>query len=534
MSERGPVTDEEITAQLARRAAGARLPSGARDTILSSVRAEVVQRRVGSRKAHLWTRIAAALFILVLGGVAALAWLGGRPALTSPSATTSASAVGSAPPATEPSAAAFTPSTPLPEPIRPLSADSLVALVGQAQWIGRVVLADVTIGPLTDLVDYDCATCPIGEIDGVTVSADAADVERLGDERARRGVIAFRIGRADLEALGPVTPWTEGLAWPVASAATAALAGGSAGGLVVAEGWLVTADPGFANCGPYVPRPTPTVEIAARFGCYPNTWITDEETQPLSWLENGASLDPPDGAVTVQRGAYWDYALGARLGEEGLAVPVLGVYLLELLVDEWDGCTVGCRGWQIVARLDPTESGGALLPLIVLRAEAAVPDTDLPPQEAQLLTSTARKWLIGQGDLADRPLAAAEVRVDQTTARITFHAYDTGETVVVLLEMRDGQPVSLVSAEAGEEAARLSGWEQEEARDTVRATGEYRVVEAAIPQPASCGGRALATALGHCARVAVEPVGDSAGGPVSALVVDLGQAAIVGWEISGP
>ena len=530
MSERRRVTDGEIAGHLRRRAARARLASDRREWILSGVASRGDHRRVGTPSAHLWTRIAAALFVLILAGVAALAWLGGRQTSISPSATRSASGIVSAPPASEASAA----DAPSPEPIQPLSADALVALVGQAQWIGRVVLADVTIGPLTDLVDYDCATCPIGEIGGVTVSVDAADVERLGDERARRGVIAFRIGRAGLEMLGPVTPWTERLEWPVASAATAALAGGSAGGLVVVEGWLVTADPGFANCGPYVPRPTPTVEIDARFGCYPNTWITAEETQPLSWLENGASLDTPDGAVTVQRGAYWDHALGARLDEGGLAVPVLGVYLLELLVDEWDGCTVGCRGWQVLARLDPTESGGALLPLIVLRAEAAVPDTDLPLQEALLLTSTARKWLIGQGDLADRPLAAAEVRVNQTSARITFHAYDTGETVVVLLEMRDGQPVSLVSAKAGEEAARLSAWEQEEARDVVRATGEYRVVEAAIPQPASCAGRAPATALGYCARVAVEPLGDSPGGPVSALVVDLGQAAIVGWEISGP
>lgn len=473
MTHRRSVTHEEITEQLERRAAGTRLLPDRREAIVSKVALRTAHRRVGTPWSDLWTRIAAALLVLVLG-VTVLAGLAGGPASTPPSVQASRSTAASVSPASK------APST---RPIDPLSADALVALVGRWEWLGRVVLADVTIEPLSDPVVYDCLRCPVGEIDGVIVSVDAANVERLSAGRARREVSAFRIESNGLETLGPVTPWGEQLAWPVASAATTGLASGSTGRLVVVEGWLVTADPAFANCGPHIDRPMPTGEIEARFGCYANTWVTEGETQPLSLGENGASLQAPERAVTVQRHAYWRYALRPERDDRGLAIPRRGVYLLELLVDEWDGCDDGwgCRGWQVVARLDPVPadpvpstarpgSAEATLTDLVVRAGSTDPDTDLPPEEARSLVSTARKWLLdpehGGPGLGDRPLAPFSVERVGGRARVWFHDLGDGRTIMTVIEMEGDRPAALLDVTISDlgTATLLGKWERDQAR----------------------------------------------------------------------
>lgn len=525
MNDRRPVGDDGIVEQLERRATRATLSRERREAILSAVSSRAGERRVGTPWSGVWARLAAALVVIVLAGVTVLAGLGGAPASRVPPAQGTTSGAASAP-----TSSATQPAT---GPLVPLSADALLDLVGKEAWIDGVVIADVTIEPLTDPPLVDCWVCPIGEIDGVTVLAEGADIERLADEQARRGVIAFRIRADTLESLGPVTPWTEQLAWPVESAATAGLTSGSAGGLVVVEGWLVTADQAFANCGPHVDRPLPTGEIEARFGCYANTWITEEETQPLSRREIGFSLVLPERAVTVQRRAYWEHALEARLDDEGLAIPRGSAYLLELLVDEWDGCEAGwgCRGWQVVARLDPVLP---VLDSLVIRAESALPDTDLPLEDALSLVSTARKWLIphpgpdGAPGLGDRPLAASWVQRSGDRARVQFRDLGDGRTIMTLLKLEAGRPVALVDVGTSDPntAVLLSAWERDQAVSIALPEPPHWGIErpwAGIPSGVACPEKE-----GICASVPIlTDDGLDPGSHFADVIVDIGREVIV-------
>ncbi len=171
----------------------------------------------------------------------------------------------------------------------------------------------------------------------------------LTEPRELSKIFALTVSGGMLEYVGSVTQWTEQVAWPLGST-DVALTTVEPGGLIVVEGWLVSANGHVVSCGPYLPRPS--LPPDSPFGCFPDTWIADRPHQPVTVLPNGVEMRAPDVGIAVQRGAYQRFAPEPSTDGQDRVIPREGAYLIRVVEDTWTDCTT-CLGWQVVARLSP-------------------------------------------------------------------------------------------------------------------------------------------------------------------------------------
>jgi hypothetical protein len=305
------------------------------------------------------------------------------------------------------------------------------------------------------------------------------------------------------------------------------------GDVLVVEGWLVRGGDGNVRCG----RPDED-PFDGPFRCEPTDWIAGSPDEPILTDDGSGWLRMPGPALTVQPNATGTFA---RYDPEadGPPEPRLEALLVQAKEDVSIDCG-GCHQWQVLGRIDPVgppepveapRPAPTLHPLVV-RAEAAVPDTNVALPQALALVSTTRKWFIvapgaAGGDLVDQPLAAASVDVEGDRASIQFHDYGDGRTFLALLRLGNGEAMSLdIVTVIDEEEATLSAWEEDTAgRIALEGT-----------QPGAWGGTFArnATAVlcperpGWCATV--ELVTDEFADPplhVSDVIVDIGREEVL-------
>lgn len=474
--------DDVLAWQLERRATGARLSVEDRERLIAAATARQVVRPGPSRWNIFSAPIAAALVVALVAGVTILGSIPSGPADTPPTGPAGASLNTSSPRSTDAHN----------ESIRVLSTQELAAAIATtaADEEERVVIANATVEIKfeTDLTCDADGACTIGRLvlpGGFAIVHAAEDVRATlpppGERLDGVLVLSLRTEPDIIEYLGPITSPAQGLIWPAEAVADASVAPGS---VILVDGWLVTADGNFPTCGPF-PPPRPTLPPDSPFECYVNTWVTPSSYQPVTPRSNGASLDPPEDGIPVQRRTYQRFAPDPAFDAQGLSIPQRAVYVLRAVEDDWADCRP-CRGWRIVGRIDPPEPpppAGAPqlgeLPVLVLRAEAAVPDSTLSLPDAMSLVSTARKLLLDRvgdasQDLADRPLAAAAVdAADDRDVRIRFHDYGDGRSYIVVLRVEAGEAVALESVTVRSTLRHmLSAWEEDEAgRIALEVTG---------------------------------------------------------------
>lgn len=111
--------------------------------------------------------------------------------------------------------------------------------------------------------------------------------------------------------------------------------------------WLVGM--GAVSC----PSSTPDVPSDTPFDPCGGSWLTPDAAQPVQRIGSGYSIVPPAGAITVQPGAYEEFASDPAPEADGVGFqPRLGTYLVHMVIDPRPGADPP-SGWQVVARLAP-------------------------------------------------------------------------------------------------------------------------------------------------------------------------------------
>ncbi|MBA2570087.1 MAG: hypothetical protein H0V04_02780 [Chloroflexi bacterium] len=553
-----PVGEDGIVEQLERRAARATLSAERRDEIVGSVSLRAAVGQVGTARSSLWARLAAALVVLVLAGATFVAGLGGGPAATT-SAPSGAPQASDEPTPVVPSPAQF-------DEVSVLTSEQVVAMVGDPAWVGRTVLvkaayvqtearsfatcdapAGVDCTPTLPLALGPCdwreedslaeERCVIGSLEGtdiVVVTRTLPDDYGAWDASTPR-LYAFTVRSKVLELVGAVVSRPTGPLFPLDTGSQDELEAVPPGYTIAVQGWLVGVGHHVASCGPYIEGPPPPPD--SPFGCGITDFLSPESFQPVTVYENGWSVAAPDPGLAVQLGAYDEFAAQPVIDDDGLAIPRPGTYVVRSVQDERPAAS-GRRGWQVVARLDTALPA---LDSLVLRAESAVPDTDLPLEDALSLVSTARKWLIpypgpdGATGLGDRPLAASWVQRSGDQARVQFHDLGNGRTIMTLLKLEAGQPVALVDVSASEPntVALLSTWEAGQASLIAVLETRYR------PRPGLRTGTPTGVACprteGLCASVPLlRDEGMEPGSHLVDVIVDIGRESIVAEVPAAP
>jgi len=527
--------DDLLERQLRRRAAKGQLTSADRERLIAAATATQVTRPASPRWSFFSAPIAAALMVALVAGVVIVGSIPSGPA---------------APPAETRTASGSISATPLAsvaprlEGLRVLAPEEVEAALSAPRdaMRERVVVADVTvhIGPESLSPCHFNGVCLIGRLGlpGGRLPIYAAEEVRVGLARGELAgwaalSISSSLGGPRLTFLGAVQPGSPGLSSTVPDVLARADEIG-VGELLVVEGWLVSGGDGSIRCG----RPDDD-PMDGPFRCEPTDWIAESPDDPVIADDGSGWLRMPGPALTVQpyaAGTFSEYDPDAK----GPPEPRRGAFLGRATEDVGVDCG-GCQQWRILGRIDPVgppepaeapEPGPTLSPL-VLRAEAAVPDSNVPTAETRSLVSTTRRWFIvapgsaGGPGLVDRPMAAASVDVDGDRASIEFHDYGDGRAFLALLRVAAGEAVSLdiVTALEADETA-LSAWEKDEAsRLALEGTqvgsfgGTFARDVAVVPCPARTG---------WCARV--ELVTDEFADPpipVADVIVDIGREEVV-------
>jgi hypothetical protein len=223
----------------------------------------------------------------------------------------------------------------------------------------------LVIGTLAGFDDPD-GTVAVRQEDGVLPPAtDPADLQ---------APVALRLsGEGPIEFLGHVQFATgRDATWSVAET-LAATTTAPDGQVVGVDGWLEGAT--GSTCGP-APEPGPA--IPAPFGCAVRDYITAEPVTLVTGSGNSEGvgsweMSAPSDGVTVQRGAYDEYAPNpsiSNMNEESRRA----IYLLRMVVDDAVNCS-DCRGWLVVGRMDAapiTAASATTGPVVRSTAELAL------------------------------------------------------------------------------------------------------------------------------------------------------------------
>ncbi len=374
------MNDDELRAALARRASG-QLSADDSNDILRAARSSAVAppRRSFVPRVFGWVAAAAAVLVLVIVALPILL-SPPRPGATSSSAATAEST----PSPTSPAPTVETPQPSETAGVLPIaSAQALSDLIGDPQWVGRTVLAEVQIDAARPVGCTTGIPCPLGLLHGVsgqnTVTigwrdATADDGVQYDDGNGYRwvkqlelptgsGLFAFTVGQDAVEYLGPayLTPAGE----PVT---VADLQGVSntlpSDGVIAVGGWLAKNWPPPPCAAP--PEMLESPPPALDYYCY-GTWIIPSEKASL------------DSGVRAQNDAYEMFAPSPFQDEHGVR-PEQGIYLVRNA-----GCPIQapCPAWRMVGRLD--------------EARRTVAPPSAPPRPAPPATpvSTRRHAVVG-------------------------------------------------------------------------------------------------------------------------------------------
>ena len=255
--------------------------------------------------------------------------------------------------------------TPTPSPTAPsaksaipiASAQALSNLIGDPDWIGKTVLAEVQIDAARPVGCTTGITCPLGLIDGVSGpnsvlvgwrDATADDGVQYDDGNGYRwvkqlelptesGLFAFTVGQDAVEYLGPAYLTPDG------DPVTVADLQGVSNTLPIrwrhrVGGWLAKNWPPPPCAAP--PEMLESPPPALDYYCY-GTWIIPSETASL------------DAGVRAQNDAYEMFAPSPFQDEHGVK-PQQGVYLVRNA-----GCPIEapCPAWRMVGRVDGGSAG---------------------------------------------------------------------------------------------------------------------------------------------------------------------------------
>jgi hypothetical protein len=346
-----PISDRELAAHLERRSAD-RLTVVQRQTMLSDVaRAKGGERRWTFRPAMLVAPIAAALILAVL--LYPLFLTIGWPPVASPSgpgasATTSPSALPGSPPAATPSV---------------YSAQQLSDMIGDPDWIGQIVLAQVRIGhmmaPPVNACSVPLGPCTVAFLADVTGKSvvdvgwrDAANGQghRVDDGAAVRwvqlvavheelGLKAFKIQAESVQYLGPVVAHGNDPIWLVAQVPVGAPDEAS-DDLYAVDGWLLETI--IASCpAPNDYGPGTSLE----YWCGGSFLIGSNASAPQ--VSDVFDL----GGLHVQGGAYQEFAPDPSLNRGEGTEPRRATYLVRQAACQ--PVVAGeCPVWRMVGRLD--------------------------------------------------------------------------------------------------------------------------------------------------------------------------------------
>ena len=377
-SSRGPISDEELHAALARRVDAGPLTPDQRIDLIRNARLALTSRGAGEHGLlrRFWQTIATVAAVLVF--VVAV----GPVLVTAPGRTAAPS---SAAPLNSPSAPVKTTSpSEAPGALTVYSADQLSAMVGEPEWIDRTVLAPIDafgfVEMPTPCVPAQPCTSLYVEVGSrqFLVDVDWRDSTREegqlydGDGGARwielvspapeGGVYAFRVANTSVVLLGPARLSTHGAPMTPREVSGAATDEPS-DDVYVVRGWLAQGLP--ISCpapNEYSQTPLPALD----FHCS-RTWLASSRT--MDW-----DLAIP-AAMQLQNSAYDEYASDPLMTTNGYE-PREGTYLVRNAGCELPRTFGDCPVWRMVGRLDD--------PQLMLDPDAptAAPETTTDAPEA--------------------------------------------------------------------------------------------------------------------------------------------------------
>ncbi len=363
------MNDDELRAALSRRAS-APLTEDQRNDVMRASRVRALEAKPARRA--VWPRLAglvaatAAVLVLVLVALPIVL----SPPVAGPSNTAGAQATSA--PATAAAALPTASISPLPSPtsvpsfsfaLPVSSSQQLWQLVGDPDWVGKAVLAEIGAGEIRPIeCPEPAASAGSCNFEMLTVGgksyrvnigvrdATADDGVQQNDGNGYRwvktlqspfvGLYAFTIGQDDLEYLGPVILGPED--GPAEVASVHGNPSDPTDSVFAVSGWLTTTPP--APCAfPEEGLQSPMPDISSYY-CG-GSWLTADAT-----TSDGSSGLTIDGGLHVQGGAYEEFAQAPQ--SSGLtSEPRLGIYLIRNA-----GCpevvTGDCPVWRLVGRLD--------------------------------------------------------------------------------------------------------------------------------------------------------------------------------------
>ena len=277
------------------------------------------------------------------------------------------------PDANAPSPPAEPPASPIAPPSA-LTLDELKAAIDLARAGGvgsRDVIADVAIdtsqkpAPTSRECQDPPTNCTvIGTISalgpdlGVVLLRDDLSTPPALPDGTQPGPVALHIeGNGLLEFLGTVATGSSALSWTVQDA-MAAQASLPVDHVVAVHGWLVGME--AFSCGP---APDASVPPVPPFDCGIHDYITpDAEQVTFPYGGNGAEGRAPGDGMTVQMGAYQQFAPNPQPTDTVGVQPREGIYLVQAVVNHstWGG--LGALGWLVVGRVDTVAATATPVP----------------------------------------------------------------------------------------------------------------------------------------------------------------------------
>jgi hypothetical protein len=204
--------------------------------------------------------------------------------------------------------------------------------------------------------------------------------------------------------------------------------------VLLVDGWL-TMVPGAISCRP--PDPGTVLEGLPDKWCGNPAWIAPE---PVAIDPSGFSV--PDDFVSVQHGAYFQFADDPAADEDGLLVPRWGTYALARRL-YGGGCPENqppCWDWMIVERLAGSASAPVVTPSPLV---TTAPET--PPSIEDALPAT---WELASTEFLSEATRSFEVVVHENACagglspegRILPPEIDYGEEVIQIRFMVQPRP----------------------------------------------------------------------------------------------
>jgi hypothetical protein len=290
--------------------------------------------------------------------------------------------------------------------------------------------------------------CPMGVLAGVdervqvhalgvaTVDPDDASVYLYSEEPwphwrmpepPIEGILVLAIDRlGSVNFLGKVTPAGADLVpWPPAAVADLDAASVAVDAAVIVEGWL-TQVPGLISCRP--PDPGTVLDGLPDKWCGNPAWIGP---RPLPVDPAGVVI--PDDFISVQHGAYFQFAENPAADADGLLEPRQGTYAIARRL-YGGGCPENqppCWDWQIVARLSSSPSEPTVTP-----APTATQAPETPPAEAPPASLTCAQ-------ITRLPMRTEPPDDQQQHARVVDHTHLVERCITWLTLPDDSEPIAL-------------------------------------------------------------------------------------------